>query len=247
MLSSFVFALQMLTRIRIGNPTFVESKFGRGSIFFPVVGTVLGAVLFLVYYLTAGFFPDIVRGAFIFAAMVILSGGLHADGLMDSIDALFSGRSREKKLEILKDVHAGAFGVVAVITLFILKFALITGLLATVKIGWLFIFPTVARWAMVYMIRFFPYLWKEGLGTAFSRHTGNFEFALATLFLALVTAFFWSWPGFVALIVITLLIHLWGRGVVRTLGGVTGDIYGATAEIFEVVTLISLYIIPSNF
>lgn len=245
MLSRFVFALQMLTRIRIGNPAWEERIFGQGTVFFPVVGTVLGFVLLLVYHLTAGYFPDIVRGALIFAAMVILSGGLHADGLMDSIDALFSGRTREKKLEILKDVHAGAFGVVAVVTLFILKFALVTGLIPTGKIGWLLIFPTVARWAMVYMIRFFPYLWPEGLGTLYYKYTGNREFALATLFLALVTAILWSWPGFIALIPITILVHLLGRSVVRALGGVTGDIYGATAELFEVVTLVALYIVPS--
>lgn len=246
MLTSFVFALQMLTRIQIGNLPFDERKYGRGSMFFPVIGTVLGLLLYILYLLTDGNFPDMVRGSFLLTVLVVLTGGLHADGLMDSVDALFSGRTRERKLEILKDVHAGAFGVVAVATAFILKYSLITGLLNTDQIGWLFIFPTTARWAMVYMIRFFPYLWNEGLGTAFSKYTGPFEFTLATVFLGLVTAFFWSWQGIIVLGVITVLIHLWGRRVVRALGGVTGDIYGATAEIFEIVTLIFLYLFPSR-
>lgn len=246
MLASFVFALQMLTRIQIGNPAFDERKFGRGTVFFPLIGAVLGFVLYLVYILTAGGFPVLVRGAFIFAALVLLTGGMHADGLMDSMDALFSGRSRETKLQILKDVHVGAFGVIALVALCIVKFALITGLCYTSGIGWLFIFPAAARWGMVYVIRFFPYLWEEGLGKAFTKHTGNLEFGLATLILGLVLAAAWSWPGLIAMIILTVLIHLWGWGVVRTLGGVTGDIYGATAELLEVLVLICLYIVPSR-
>ncbi len=246
MLASFVFALQMLTRIQVGSPAFDERKFGRGTIFFPVIGTVLGCILYLIYIATAGRFPVAVRGAFIFSALVIFTGGMHADGLMDSMDALFSGRTREKKLAILKDSHVGAFGVIALVTVFILKFTLITGLCSSPGIGWLFIFPTTARWGMVYLIRFFPYLREEGLGRAFSRYTGNLEFGLATLFLGLVTAIFWSWPGFLAIAVLAVFLHLWGRGVVRTLGGTTGDIYGATAELLETVTLICLYIIPNR-
>ncbi|PKM46823.1 MAG: adenosylcobinamide-GDP ribazoletransferase [Firmicutes bacterium HGW-Firmicutes-8] len=246
MFASFVFALQMLTRIQIGSPVFEERRFGRGTVFFPIIGIILGAVLYIIHFLTAGRFPDLVRGAFIFAAMVILTGGMHADGLMDSMDALFSGRDRKKKLEILKDVHVGAFGVVTLVTVYILKYALITGLCGTSRIGWLFIFPTTARWGMVYVIRFFPYLWEEGLGKAFARHTGNVEFGLATVFLGLTAAVFWSWPGFIGLLGLAFLVHLWGWGVTRTLGGVTGDIYGATAELLEVATLLCLYIIPSN-
>ena len=247
MLSSFVFALQMLTRIQIGNPAYEERRFGRGTIFFPLVGAILGAVLYLVYYLTAGRFPDLVRGAFIFAALVLLTGGMHADGLMDSMDALFSGRTREKKLEILKDVHAGAFGVVAITTVFILKFSLITGQIAAGKMAWLFIFPIMARWGQVYIIRFFPYLWKEGLGLAYAKYTGNLEFGLATLIMGLAVTFLWFWQGFIVIAVLTVLLHLWGRMVVRALGGVTGDIYGATTELMEVAVLISLYIAPVRF
>ncbi len=245
MLSSFIFALQMLSRIQIGNPVFEERRFGQSTIFFPVIGAIIGGVLYLVFVLTAGRFPDLVRGAFVLAAGVVLSGGMHTDGLMDSMDALFSGRSREKKLEILKDVHVGAFGVVALVALYIVKFALLTGLSGTYRVGWLLIYPTTARWAMVYVIRFFPYLWKEGMGKAVAQYTGNVEFGLATCFLAIVAAVFWSWPGFIVLAGLTVLIHLWGWRVVRTIGGVAGDIYGATCELTEVATLICLYIVPS--
>lgn len=247
MLSGFIFALQMLSRIQIGNPVFDERRYGRSTAFFPVVGAIIGGVLYLVFVLTAGHFPDIVRGAFLLAGGVVLSGGMHADGLMDSMDALFSGRSREKKLEILKDVHVGAFGVVTLVTLYIVKFALLAGLSGAHRVGWLLVYPTTARWAMVYVIRFFPYLWEEGLGRAVAQYTGNFEFGLATLFTALVAAVFWSWPGFVVLVVLVILIHLWGRRVTHTLGGVAGDIYGATCELVEVAVLIGLYIMPSRF
>ncbi len=246
-MTSFLFAFQFLTRVPVRAPAFDERRFGRGTIFFPVIGTFLGAGLYLIYLLTAGRFPDPVRGALIFTALVLLTGGIHADGLMDSTDALLSGQNREKKLAILKDVHIGAFGVIALITVYILKYALITGLCSLPGIGWLFVFPATARWGMVYLIRFFPYLREEGLGKAFARYTGNLEFALATLSLLLITAVFWSWPGLAGLVVLAVLIHLWGRGVVRTLGGITGDIYGATAELLEVVTLICMYIIPVSF
>jgi len=82
--------------------------------FFPVIGLVIGAVYSGWFYLCKCF-PDI-HGVFFAAVAVVIpiavTGGIHMDGFLDTVDALASWQSRERRLEILKDSHTGAFAVI---------------------------------------------------------------------------------------------------------------------------------------
>ncbi|PKM81831.1 MAG: adenosylcobinamide-GDP ribazoletransferase [Firmicutes bacterium HGW-Firmicutes-14] len=242
MWSSFVFALQFLTRIQIASPEFDYRKCGQGSAFFPLAGAIIGLFLYAVSAIGGKLFPHSVTAAFLIIAGVIVSGGLHLDGFMDSMDGLFSGRTRERKLEIMKDSRAGSFGVIGVVCLFLLKFVFFIELLNSGKVGWLFAVPVFSRWAMVYAIRFFPYLRLEGLGNPYSDHTGNREFGLATVIMAvtLILALREKAAVFLPLIPV---IHLFSDRVSRSLGGLTGDIYGTIAETMEAAGLIAVYLI----
>ena len=103
-MNEFFIGLQFLTRISIVRQTvWTEESFGKSVKFFPAVGAVLGICyavpLFIFVYLTDGEF-SIFTGAVGFFLTVILTGGIHYDGLMDSADGLFSGRDKEKILVI---------------------------------------------------------------------------------------------------------------------------------------------------
>ena len=119
-MNEFLIGLQFLTRISVVRQTvWTEESFGGSVKYFPLIGAVLGICYALaiggLIFLTGGGVP-IFTGAVGFFLSVWLTGAIHCDGLMDSADGLFSGREREKMLEIMKDSRAGAFGVVALVT-----------------------------------------------------------------------------------------------------------------------------------
>lgn len=246
MWASFVFALQFLTRIHIADPAWDYEKCGRGSAFFPVVGLVVGGFLVVLKILGALYFSPLIVAALILVGEVLITGGLHVDGFMDSIDGLYSGRERERKLEIMKDSRVGSFGALGLACLILIKYVFYLELLKTGQIGWLLAIPVFGRWCMVYALRYFPYLRQQGLGNPYSDHTGNREFVIATTVLA-VTLVLALREGAAAFLIPVLLMHLWLKQVHRVLGGLTGDIYGAAEEISEVVGLVTIYLVYLNY
>src|SRR5215831_4199467 len=120
-----------------------------GCEYFPVVGVLLACLLWLISLLLTPLIPQLVLAALLVAALVILTGGLHLDGLMDTCDGLFGGSTRERKLEIMHDSRVGSFGVLAAICVLLLKFALFASLNARVLPLALLIALPSARWTMV--------------------------------------------------------------------------------------------------
>src|SRR6185437_14480691 len=81
--------------------------------FFPIVGVGLGALLGCAGLLLDRVLPAGPVAALIVGAEIYLTGGLHFDGLMDTADGVFGGRTRERRLEIMRDSRVGSFGVCA--------------------------------------------------------------------------------------------------------------------------------------
>ena len=118
-IKSFFIALAMYSKIPVPHTEWKEEDMKFVFVFFPFVGVVIGAIELGWFYLCAQVegIPDICK-VFIAAAIPIaITGGIHVDGFMDTMDAFHSYREREKKLEILKDPHIGAFAVIRVMTL----------------------------------------------------------------------------------------------------------------------------------
>lgn len=94
--------------------------------FFPLVGVVIGAADIAVFYICVRFgFSNVLCAALMTAVPVLISGGIHTDGFMDTTDALASYADRDKKLDILKDPHVGAFAVIGAVMYFLLYFAFV--------------------------------------------------------------------------------------------------------------------------
>lgn len=114
-LKSIAIAFSMYSRIPMPVFEWKKENMKYSICFFPLVGLVISFVMSLLYYLFGAHFtmiPDVAKTFFILAIPVIVSGGIHLDGYMDTSDALSSYRDREKRLEILKDPHIGAFAVI---------------------------------------------------------------------------------------------------------------------------------------
>lgn len=252
-MNSFLIGLQFLTRIFVVKQSvWTEQSFGESVKFFPAVGAVLGicyaAIVGAMSFLNLPLFA----GAVGFAAMIILTGGIHCDGLMDSADGLFSGRERDKILEIMKDSRAGAFGVVSMILIAALEIATLAEL-ARLSAWWLcaaiYSAPIIGRLMMVVTIGAFPYARQSGMGKAFAQFTTRrtIIFAAVEAILLLLPLMFISEiflicaaaASFVALIV----AWKFARFSTEKIGGVTGDIYGAITTLAEMFALITFLLI----
>ena len=246
MTREFITALQFLTRIRLfRDPDYDDGLFGRSVKFFPLIGLLAGSILAGVAVLTGGWLPGTVRSTLLVTLSVFITGGLHCDGLMDSADGLFSGRSRERMLEIMKDSRVGSFGVVAIFLLLLWKWALLHDLPDSLLVPALISMMTFGRFAMILAILRFPYARPEGMGKAFALYAGTHSLgpALATLLGLLAVFYFVTGPlvcGIAAAAALAaILFAFWfGRWTTHKLGGMTGDTYGAVTELSELVVLI---------
>lgn len=235
-MKSFVFAFQHLTRIHLAEVAFDQRQLGRSGMYFPLVGLILGLLLVLTDWLAGLLFPPTAAAAAILVGLVVLTGGIHLDGFMDTVDGVFSGRSRERMLEIMKDSRIGAFGALGVFCLLLFKFSLITGLTGRTYQA-LIMMTVLGRWAMTYAIARFPYARNEGMGKLHSLHTGNFELAVASLTALVIVAATGGLGGMVIFCASLSFVHLICVYLNRVLGGLTGDIYGFLNEITEVFIL----------
>ncbi|MBC7325907.1 MAG: adenosylcobinamide-GDP ribazoletransferase, partial [Moorella sp. (in: Bacteria)] len=155
-LDAFLTALQFLTRIRLSKGGNSPVAFPQSVAFFPLVGLLLGLILAGCWQALPYHVPVTARAGLVLGAAVFLTGGLHLDGFIDTMDGLFSGRERQRILAIMKDSHVGAHGVTAVVTLLVLKYGLLTALpagslwLADVPLPPLLVLTMVlSRWSMV--------------------------------------------------------------------------------------------------
>ena len=228
--------------------------------FFPFVGLLLGLVLVVVEAGSVRIFPVYLTAGILLVVMVLATRGLHLDGLMDVCDGLFGGYTKERRLEIMKDPHVGAFGVAAGSMLILLKFAALLSLLDPQFIGGappgsitvlralavssqpgevlaLLLFPTLSRWAMVVCLGAFPYARQQGLGSPF--HQGNAKLTTLTAALTALAAslILGGFGGLGLLAGVTLLALAAGWIMTRAFGGLTGDCYGAVNEVSEVAVL----------
>ena len=211
----------------------------RARAWFPAVGLLLGAMLVA---LDAGIralhLPPLLAGALLVAALAALTRGLHLDGFMDSCDALFGSYDRERRLEILRDPHVGAFAVAGVACLLLVKFAALVALPEASRVRVLLLFPCLARTAILLVMEWFPYLRREGLGTPLLQHRGRF-WLWCGLPLALAAAVVLTGlPGLVLAVLTGAVAWAAGAWATRLLGGVTGDVYGAVNETVETAVLV---------
>ena len=225
-------------------------SFGRAFAWFPLVGLVLGSLLAAVALAMLVVLPVSVVAALVLALSVLLTGGLHLDGLMDACDGLFCVRSPEERLAIMRDSHVGAFGVLGAGCLLLVKFAALSALVAgrrDLLIAALLLAPVLSRWAMVIATVCFPYgRTGESLGSTFRRTAGPVQLAAATLiaFLSLpavcIAAHLSLWAGFTLFAGVAALTYGLARFALTRLPGLTGDVYGAINEVVEAALLVAL-------
>lgn len=236
----FLVALEFLTRIRVRRTPLTEMpELARSQAWFPAVGLIIGALLLAVDRVATRALPLPTVDVMIVVALVIITGALHLDGLADAADGLFGGATPERRLEIMRDVHAGTYAVVAVASVLALKWAGLAAIPGDVRFEALVLTPCLARLALLIVAAAFPYARSDGLGASFRAHAPAALVAGAATTTLAATALLGVGGLFVVAFAATSGLAV-GAVAVRMVGGMTGDLYGATIEISEAVTLLFL-------
>lgn len=238
----FFLALTFLTRIPLPSPLgeVTPEEFARSSTYYPLVGLLVGLLLWLGAKALSLYFPPAILAALLLAAELALTGGLHLDGYMDSMDGLLSARKPERALEIMKDSRVGAHACIALAGLLILKFALFASLSPS-QFSILLVMPMLSRWVFQIGIIGFPYAREQGLGKSFHAYANRPAFLGVGCLVLGFSFYFAGFAGLISFGACLLVITLLAARTSAFLGGLTGDLYGAFIEISEVVCLLAAF------
>ena len=237
LLAAFQFLTTMPALIR---RAFTPDELGRSTGFYPVVGLVLGCLLFGLEGGLRLLLPPEVSAALVLLTWLMVTRALHFDGFLDICDGLFGGYTPERRLEIMRDSRVGAFGVAGGAILLLLKYSAILTL--SHRTAGFILAPTIARWGMVIAIVAFPYARQTGLGRHMKDRARWPQVILATIITAPVVLLFGGLGGILAWVFAIMILFGTIWYIMRQIPGLTGDAYGALCEILEVVVLISFTI-----
>ena len=236
----FLMLLQFMTRI----PVFLkieysEEKLARGMRFFPMVGLIIGTILFW----EGSFLLNIVENRQMVALLtiiteIIITGLIHIDGLADTFDGLFSYTTKEKILEIMKDSRIGTNGTVILILYFLCKMILLSEIMA-IDMKYLIIYPVISRLSTSLNTAFGKYARDKGMSAEIiAMNTGND--GIFSFILTLITVFIIKGvKGILSLLLGLIFIFLFRWEVYRKIDGVTGDTMGASLELTAIIILIA--------
>lgn len=234
---NFFSALSFLTIIR--TPRQASWSNGDKIIYFPLVGLLIGALLYCVDHLFAAFAYREIRAAMDVFFLAVITGGLHLDGLADSADGLFSHKDKKKALEIMRDPRTGVMGVIATVLCLLLKFSGLLGIAGNTGWIWFLTAPALARSAQVVgLVVMDNARGAAGIGAPlFQKYNSR---ALIFCVLSAVLPFFMGIKtgllifGVFAFSTIIPMIYFQSR-----IGGMTGDTFGAVTEIVETTLLVA--------
>jgi len=241
---SFIIALQFLSRIPTPQLKSISDKeIGRSLIFYPLVGLIISTLLIGLLYLSSALAINI-QAAIILIAWVLITGGLHLDGLADSADAWIGGQNdKNKTLDIMKDPRCGPAAVSSLIVVLILKFSLLQEVVNDDNWQYILIAIIVARASIILLFQTTAYVRLGGLGESLANHHSASLGWLLLCLLSILLVWFFHWQGIILLIVIGLLFLSLRFLMIKRLGGTTGDTAGALCELMEVGTLLTLIIL----
>lgn len=239
-LKDFALAWGLLTVIPLPfRPTNFDRPAGYSVAYYPLVGLGLGLLLAGAYLLLYRLLPVSVAAALLLILWAGLTGLLHLEGVLGSCDGLLPARSREQRLDLMQTSHPGRHGVVGVGLLLLLKYSALVALPAGSAPA-LIVIPVLARWAMTWQMGRYRLARRQGLNVYFGQGLEWPQVVSASLVTFIIALSLLAWPGVVMLSFAWLLaIFMAGLALAR-LDGLTGDVYGATCEVVEVVLLLGV-------
>lgn len=270
---SFWYAIAFLTRIPAVNLSKAlkenNKSISQNSLYFyPVVGMIIGFVLFFIYavctwqvgqtstanmsgllaggVLVSGFdSSSLLIAALMLTAWCLITGGLHLDGLADAADAWVGGYGdKQRTLDIMKDPTVGPMGVMLVVLVLLIKFTALVVLVDKFNdfllLGALIAIPMLARFSILPLFYATDYVREQGLGSELKQSISMPMLLLLTAICAILSVIFLQQKTMLVLILFVAIL-LWARNImIQRIGGTTGDTAGALIEVQEALLLAAL-------
>jgi adenosylcobinamide-GDP ribazoletransferase len=237
MLKGFLSGLSFYTSIPISKDIeFNEDNFQNGFLTLPIIGLLIGFILFIISILLNMIFIDPIKLGFILMlAYLVLTGGLHFDGLSDTSDGMFSQRSKEKTLQIMKDSRIGAFGGLS-ISIALIGYTIFFSEISTFK---LLTFSFIPRLTIFLIISIFSKSATSGLGELFINKVKSKKNAIIFWYFTSTAIVIFTNPKFSLNIIILLLsVYFMDRYFTKRIEGQTGDTIGFMIEITQLIYLL---------
>ena len=238
----FIILLQFMTRIPIPlKINYSEKKLGKSIKFFPLIGLVIGLILYFSNFLITVYFKNIfynktIIAIFLIILEILIVGIIHIDGLADTFDGLFSYAKKEKMLEIMKDSRIGTNGTVVLILYFITK-TVLTSEIIMINPKYLIICPIIARLSTPINAGLSNYARKSGMSNAIISENGIFD-VIFSLALSIILVFYIiGIKGIVAIFIAFIFIIIFMLNVRKKIDGITGDTMGACLELTSILVL----------
>lgn len=245
--NGFLSAIGLLTILPVPASFFTREYDAKvqslATLYYPVVGALIGAILFGVVWLSSSVFPVGVQAALVLFLWSLLTGGLHLDGLADSIDAFSAGHKDQSRiLTIFKDPQSGPMAVAGLILVLLVKFTAIQALLQGKHFVFAIVFiPTVARLLASYYMASTAYVRKQGIASGINTEAYKVNFLIAlSLCFCVWTIHFSFVHALVSILILSGVYYAWRQVWLTRIGGYTGDCVGGLIEIIEVITCLAL-------
>lgn len=234
-------AMQLLTRLPVPNSCAPDdAAAGRSLLFYPVVGALVGALLALMGWLLAPYFPPLLLASLLLVLWVALTGALHLDGLADSADGWLGGfGNRKRTLEIMHDPRSGPAAIVAVVLLLLVKYSALTAIVQMQSWYGLLSVPLLGRSLVPLLFLTTPCACPDGMAASLATHLPRRSCLLVVVLGLLVVALTVSegmWMIMAGLLIFAVLRQM----MLARIGGMSGDTAGALVEISETAALIAL-------
>lgn len=243
-MNSFLLALQFLTTIPVRSRDIGAKKMALSMLYFPLVGLLLGLILAGankgLYFLNL---EQYAVNVVLVVLLIILTGGLHLDGLADTFDALAANRDKIGKLEVMRDSRIGTMGVTSLISVMLLKIFFLSEASSSIKFPALLSMCALSRWTQVFCIHRFSYARDNGKAKVFFSAMNNKIFLAAGLITLLLSIMLLWLNGIYLFLAATIFAFLLGKFFSSQFSGLTGDTLGAINEISEVFILFIIIVI----
>ncbi len=247
LMGSFVIAFSMYSRIPMPQVEWTRERMKYAMCFFPLIGAVIGVLQLLVYWACNRFGFSYFGKLFPVILPILITGAIHMDGLLDVIDARSSHMETERKLEILKDPHTGAFAIIGC-GVYLLLYAAVFGELRPNMLpafGMIFILTRALSGLAVVT---FPMAKKSGLAASFSGAAHKRTVGIVMiLYLLIGEVGIWYFSGILAAAIVFLIASLvyWYYYTMakREFGGITGDLAGYFLQICELALVAGLAVV----
>lgn len=249
----FIGLLQFMTRIPIKADIGFDEEFHKSIVYFPLVGFVIGLISFFIGSLAIRIFDPFITSILIVAGEVILTGGLHIDGLGDTFDAIYSNRDKERMLEIMKDSRLGTNSLLAILFLVLIKIGLLNSAINSNLMCLIIFMPMISRLGVIVMLYKTVTPRKVGMGNIFIGKATLCMFITAIVYtiviIVAISKFIFLSTNLniikllLSIVAVMIFDYLFKNHIYKKIDGVTGDILGCTIELGELIFLLFSYIV----